>query len=174
MFSKTLIAAAFAGLLSTAAFAGDQYLDKTGFAASGYDVVAYFDLSQSKVGQSQPKAIPGRADLTAEYNGATFAFSSQANLDRFKADPAAYAPQFDGHCAYGVAQGGKVPGNPNLWRIVDGKLYLNITKTVVGFWEENIPGNISTAGNNWNGGLETQAASNDRIPKFTSAAPIAN
>ncbi len=174
MLIKTVLAAAFAGLISTAAFAGDQYVDKTGYAASGYDVVAYFDLQQSKVGQSQPEAIPGRAEFSAEYNGAKFAFASQANLDKFKADPAAYAPQFDGHCAYGVAQGGKVPGNPNLWRIVDGKLYLNINKSVVGFWEGDIPGNISVAGKNWKGGLEPQAASNSRIPKFTSAAPIAN
>jgi YHS domain-containing protein len=174
MFKQTLIAAVLAGLISTASYAGDQYVDKTGFAVSGYDVVAYFDLKQSKVGQSQTAAIPGRADLTADYNGAKFAFSTQANLDKFKANPDAYAPQFDGHCAYGVAQGGKVPGNPNLWRIVDGKLYLNITKNVVGFWEEDIPGNISVAGKNWTSGLEPKAASNDRIPKFTSAAPIAN
>jgi YHS domain-containing protein len=174
MLVKTLLAAAFAGLISTASYAGDQYVDTTGFAVSGYDVVAYFDLQQSEVGQSQSAGVPGRADLTAEYNGAKFAFSSQANLDRFKADPAAYAPQFDGHCAYGVAQGGKVPGNPNLWRIVDGKLYLNITKNVVGFWEEDIPANITVAGKNWNGGLEPQAASSDPIPKFTSEAPVAN
>ena len=174
MFKQTLIAAVMVGLISTATFAGDQYVDKTGFAVSGYDVVAYFDLAQSKIGQSQTAAIAGRADLTADYNGAKFAFSTQANLDKFKADPEAFAPQFDGHCAYGVAQGGKVPGNPNLWRIVDGKLYLNITKNVVGFWEEDIPGNISIAGKNWTSGLEPKAASHDRIPKFTSDAPIAN
>ena len=60
-------------------------------------------------------------------------------------------PQYDGHCAYGVAKGGKVPGNPTLWRIVDGKLYLNITKNVVGFWEEDIPGNLTTSEKNWAG-----------------------
>ena len=38
-----------------------------------------------------------------------------------------------------------------LWRIVDGKLYLNITKNVVGFWEEDIPGNISKADGSWGG-----------------------
>lgn len=174
MFLKTFIAAAIAAVISTASFAGDQYVDETGFAVSGYDVVAYFDLQQSTVGQSQPEAIPGRAEFTTAYNGAKFAFSSLANMDRFKADPAAYAPQFDGHCAYGVAQGGKVPGNPNLWRIVDGKLYLNITTNVVEDWEEDIPGNISQAGEYWQDGLEPEAASNDNIPEFTSAAPVAN
>ena len=72
-----------------------------------------------------------------------------------------------------MSKGGKVPGNPNLWRIVDDKLYLNITKNVVGFWEEDIPGNINKAQGNWPG-IETKAASTSVIPDFTSAAPVKN
>jgi len=167
------LALAFAlSLTAGSVFAGPQYVDGTGFAVSGYDVVAYFDLPQGPVGQSQPEGVPGRADITAEYNGATFAFATEANRDLFLADPARYAPQFDGHCAYGVSRGGKVPANPNLWRIVDGKLYLNITRNVVGFWEEDIPGNISLAGSNWTG-IEPTPASDSVIPKFTSEAPVA-
>ncbi|MGB7263549.1 MAG: YHS domain-containing (seleno)protein [Albidovulum sp.] len=174
MIKRTLFAAALAGLLSSAAFAGEQYIDATGFAASGHDVVAYFDLEQTPVGTPQHSAVPGVASITADYNGATFAFANEANRDRFLADPAAFAPQYDGHCAYGVSKGGKVPGNPNLWRIVDGKLYLNITKNVVGFWEEDIPGNISLAETNWTSGLEPKEPSTSVIPNFSSPAPIAN
>lgn len=169
---RFLLAAAFTAL-STSAFAGPQYLDETGFAVSGYDVVAYFDLEQSEVGAPQPEGVQGRSDLTAEHNGATFAFSTEENRDKFLANPEAYAPQYDGHCAYGVAQGGKVPGNPNLWRIVDGKLFLNITETVVGFWEEDIPGNINQSTSNWPG-LEAKKAATRTIPQFTSTAPVAN
>ncbi len=172
MLSSLKLATAFSLLLGTAAFAGPQYVDSTNFAASGYDVVAYFGLPQADIGQPQPEAVPGNAAYTAEYNGATFAFSTAANRDQFAANPAAFAPQYDGHCAYGAAKGGKVPGNPNLWRIVDGKLYLNITRNVVGFWEEDVPGNISLANANWDGGLEGAAASGDKIPQFTSAAPL--
>lgn len=167
-----LLSAAFA-VLSTGAFAGPQYVDETGFAVSGYDVVAYFSLPQSAVGAPQTDPIPGRSDITADYNGATFAFSSEANRDAFLADPAKYAPQFDGHCAYGVSRGGKVPANPNLWRIVDDKLYLNITDVVVGFWEEDVPGNINLANGNWPG-IEPSDASTSVIPKWTSEGPIAN
>jgi YHS domain-containing protein len=167
-----LLSAAFA-VFSTAAFAGPQYVDETGFAVSGYDVVAYFSLPQSPIGTPQADAIPGRSDITAEYNGATFAFSTEANRDTFLADPAKYAPQFDGHCAYGVSKGGKVPANPNLWRIVDDKLYLNITRNVVGFWEEDIPGNITLANDNWTG-IEPKDASGNTIPNFMSSAPVAN
>jgi YHS domain-containing protein len=171
-FPLKLTAAVAALLASTAlAFAGDQYIDETGFAVSGYDVVAYFDLEQAPVGTSQPAAVPGKADITATYNGATFAFSSEANKAKFEANPEAYVPQYDGHCAYGVAKGGKVPGNPNLWRIVDGKLYLNITENVVSFWEEDIPGNIDLAQGNW-ASIEPAPASTNTIPKFSSAAPV--
>lgn len=170
-FVLTIAAAATAISFAGGAFAGDQYVDGTGFAASGYDVVAYFGLEQSAVGTSQPAGVPGNAAITADYNGAKFAFSSEANKAAFEADPAKYAPQYDGHCAYGVSKGGKVPGNPNLWRVVDGKLYLNITKNVVGFWEEDISGNINLAENNW-AKIEPAAASDRAIPQFTSAAPL--
>lgn len=170
-FTLTIAAAATAISMAGSAFAGDQYIDGTGFAASGYDVVAYFDLPQNPVGTAQPAAVPGKANITAEYNDATFAFSSEANRDKFLANPAQYAPQYDGHCAYGVSKGGKVPGNPNLWRVVDGKLYLNITKNVVGFWEEDIPGNITLAEGNW-ASIEPTPGSDRAIPKFTSSAPL--
>lgn len=170
-FTLSIAAAATALSFASQAFAGDQYIDGTGFAASGYDVVAYFDLPQNAVGQSQPAPVAGDKDITAEYNGAKFAFSSEANKTAFLADPAKYAPQYDGHCAYGVSKGGKVPGNPTLWRIVDDKLYLNITKNVVGFWEEDIPGNIDLAEGNWTS-IEAAPASDRAIPKFTSAAPV--
>lgn len=170
-FTLTIAAAATAISFVGAAFAGDQYVDDTGFAASGYDVVAYFGLAQNPVGTSQPAGVPGDAAITADYNGATFAFSSVENKAAFEADPAKFAPQYDGHCAYGVAKGGKVPGNPNLWRVVDDKLYLNITKNVVGFWEEDIPGNLTLAQDNWTS-LEPAAASDRPIPQFTSTAPL--
>lgn len=169
-FTLTLAAAASAIALATTAFAGDQYVDDTGYAASGYDVVAYFSLPQNPVGQSQPEAVQGLAAITADYNGATFAFSTEENRAAFVANPEKYAPQYDGHCAYGVAKGGKVPGNPNLWRIIDDKLYLNITKNVVTFWEEDIPGNLTASEANWVS-LDPQPASDGPIPQFSSSAP---
>ena len=158
MFRSLMLSSAFAVMTATSAFAGQQYVDESKYALSGYDAVAYHSLKQAPVGQKQPEAIPGSSSITAEYNGSVWAFSTEANREKFLADPAKYAPQFDGHCAYGIAQGGKVPGNPNLWRIVDGKLFLNITPNVVGFWEEDINGHISSAGKKWTS-LEGEDAS---------------
>jgi hypothetical protein len=160
MLRSLLLASAFAVATIGPVLAGPQYVDETGFAVSGYDPVAFFELDQSPVGEPQPQAVPGRADITAEWNGATWAFASEANRDRFVADPAAFAPAYDGHCAFGVAKGGKVPANPNLWRIVDGQLYVNINPAVQGFWTADIDGNIQTAEGNWSS-LETAPASAD-------------
>lgn len=173
MIRNTLLGLALGAVSATALFAGDQYIDETGYAVSGYDVVSYFSLDQNPVGQAQPEPAKGNASITADYNGSTFAFSTEANRDLFVADPAKYAPQYDGHCAYGVAKGGKVPGNPTLWRIVEDKLYLNINKAVVGFWEEDIPGNLELSESNWVG-IEGDAASTNTIPKWSSAAPLTN
>jgi YHS domain-containing protein len=92
MFRTTALALAFTvGMIGTA-FAGDQYVDKTGFAVSGYDVVSYFALPQSQIGQPQQSPLPGSAAITAEYNGATFAFATEANRDAFLANPAPMFP----------------------------------------------------------------------------------
>jgi YHS domain-containing protein len=178
MLRQLVMAAALTFATATFAQAGPQYVDETGFANSGYDPVAYFEIQQAEPSTKQPEAVPGKADITADYNGAKWAFASTENRDKFVADPAKYAPQFDGHCAYGIAQGGKVPGNPNLWRIVDGKLYLNITPTVVGFWESDIPGNLTKAGENWTSAEQKPAsdkswkAIDDNKGTFMTAAPI--
>lgn len=153
-------------MFAGSAVAGQQYVDKTGFAVSGYDVVSFWDQKQTPVGKRQTKAVSGKSSITAEYNGAKWAFSSEANRDKFKANPAKYVPAFDGHCAYGVAVGGKVPGNPHLWRIVDDKLYLNITKVVVGFWEKDIPGFIKTGKKNWSKKLSSKPATKRKVPDF--------
>ena len=163
-------AVALGVVIASSAFAGPQYIDRTGFAVSGYDVVAYFDLESKPVGQSQPKAIAGNASITAEYNDATFAFSTEENRAKFLLNPSAYIPQYDGHCAYGVAVGNKVPANPNLWRIVDNKLYLNITTDVAQTWERNIDGYINKSEKQWTK-LESWRASWSRIPNFRSTAP---
>lgn len=179
MYARVILAVLLAAAAHPAS-AGPQYVDGTGFAVSGYDVVAYRDLEQTPLGERQPEAVPGKASITAEYNGATWAFASEENRDKFLADPEKYVPRFDGHCAYGVSKGGKVPGNPNLWRIVGGDLYLNIAPPVVDFWESDIAGNISRAEQNWKTLESIPASSNTwkSIPEnngtYSVEAPLGN
>ena len=113
-------------------------------AVSGYDPVAYF---------TQGKPVEGRSDLEHEWQGATWRFADAANLAAFKADPEAYAPQYGGYCAWAVAQGYTASTDPEAWRIVDGKLYLNYNDKVQSRWQKDIPGNIAKADQNWPGVL---------------------
>ena len=98
-----------------------------------------------------PTAGRPRARATSSTNGwaRPGASSSAANRDRFAADPEKYAPQYGGYCAWAVAQGYTAKIDPEAWRIVDGKLYLNYSKDVQTQWSEDIPGNITKGDANW-------------------------
>lgn len=109
-------------------------------ALHGYDPVAYFVAG---------KPTPGNANLVAAHDGASYYFSSQANLDRFKAEPAKYAPQYGGYCAYGVSVGKKFDGNPGYWKVVGGKLYLNLNADIAGKFNADVAGSVSKADAQW-------------------------
>lgn len=113
-----------------------------GLAISGYDPVAYFSLGAP---------TPGSAEFTYEWMGATWRFASAANRDAFRADPERYAPQYGGYCAWAVAHGKTASVDPEAWKIVDGKLYLNYSRDIQKQWEGDVPGNIRRADGNWPG-----------------------
>ncbi len=58
-------------------------------------------------------------------------------------------PQYGGYCAFGMSQGHAVPVDPEAWKIVDGKLYLNYNKDIQKEWFKDIPGHIHEANENW-------------------------
>ena len=62
-----------------------------------------------------------------------------------------YAPQYGGYCAWAVSQGYTAKIDPAAWRIVDGKLYLNYSKSVQRQWTEEIAVNIAEGDRNWPG-----------------------
>lgn len=115
-----------------------------GVAVGGYDPVAYF---------TEGKPVQGSEDITLQHEGVTWRFASEANRDAFKADPAKYAPQYGGYCAYAVSQGSLAKGDPQRWTIHDGKLYLNLNKSVQSRWEKDIPGYVKSGDTNWPGVL---------------------
>ena len=139
-------AAFFFGLVLTAAPANATDPIYTGFfsnlAVSGYDTVAYF---------TDGKPVKGNSSITHEYMGAVWQFASEANKAKFIADPEKYAPQYGGYCAWAVSQGYTASGNPNHWKVVDGKLYLNYDASVQEKWQKDIPGFIAAADKNWPG-----------------------
>lgn len=116
----------------------------TGFfsdkAIKGFDTVAYF---------TEGNAVEGDEQYAIEYMQATWLFSSQQNLELFKADPEKYAPQYGGYCAYAVSQNTTAPIKPELFTIHEGKLYLNFNKGVNKKWLKNKEDFIVDADKNW-------------------------
>lgn len=109
-------------------------------AVKGADVVAYF---------TEHRAVIGKAQHSTTWRGATWRFSSAANLTKFNANPEKYAPQYGGYCAYAVSKGYTAKIEPEAWSIVDGKLYLNYSLGVRSLWETNKRERIRKANTNW-------------------------
>ncbi len=149
-FGAALIAA-----LPTAAMAYDEAstssinVTKQSIALSGYDPVAYFTGNQPTKGGKK---------FSANHGGATYYFASAKNRDAFKANPGKYEPQFGGFCAMGVALGKKLDVDPEVWKVVDGKLYLNVNRDVAIKMNEDLSGNLVKAEANW-------PAIKDKAPK---------
>ena len=114
-------------------------------AVGGYDPVAYFTAG---------KAIPGSVDITLQHDGVMWRFASESNRDAFAADPARYAPQFGGYCAFAIAQGSIAKGDPEAWSIVDGKLYLNYDARIKATWLKDAKNLIAKGEKNWPAALE--------------------
>jgi len=135
------------GGLARGAGAADRI--HTGFlsdtALDGYDAVAY---------HTEGRAVEGSTEHTTRWKDATWRFASAENRARFEADPERYAPRYGGYCAYAVAQGATAPGDPEVWKIVDGRLYLNVNEKIAARWKQDIPGYIEKADANWPSVLE--------------------
>jgi YHS domain-containing protein len=115
-------------------------LNDSGLALRGYDPVAYFTVA---------KPTQGSAEFKATHDGATYHFASAANRDAFLKEPAKFAPQYGGFCAYAAALNKKFDADPNVWKIVDNKLYVNFNADVGTKWNADVSGFIQKANVNW-------------------------
>ncbi|MDG1687372.1 MAG: YHS domain-containing (seleno)protein [Gammaproteobacteria bacterium] len=116
------------GLLALFAFTTQVYANTHANsvpAAQGYDVVSY---------QTGKRPIKGNGHFTAHHEGAVYIFANQANLQSFNSDPEKYAPAHSGFCAYGVSVGKKFIGDPEVWRVTDGTLYINLDANIQDEW----------------------------------------
>ena len=138
---KTVVAGTFL-LASSLSFAADidMNADVNDLAIKGYDPISYFTKLTPEV---------GNANYTATYKGGIYRFTSEENRDLFKGNPAKYAPQFGGYCAFGVSMDKKFDTDPLAWKIVENKLYLNLNKDVQKKWLTDVSGYVINANEAW-------------------------
>lgn len=130
--------------------------DKTGVTLQGYDPVAYF---------TQMKAVKGNASYTARYNGATYWFSSEANLNLFKDHPDMFAPQYGAFCGYAMALNRLRPINPELFDVIDGRLILQHSPDAYEKFHQDVAGYITKADGNWPGQVKKHAGKKVKFDK---------
>lgn len=140
MHAKSIFVAllAWAGFVTNANAATDYTNGITG--VSGYDLVSYHTSKQP---------LRGNGYFVSVHDGINYLFSTEENKKAFDANPSKYLPAYGGYCAYGVAVGKKFFSNPEVWRVVDGRLYLNLDTDIQKKWLKDIPGYIKTADKNW-------------------------
>lgn len=137
---RRLLALASFCLIASGAMAADEVFVADSVAIRGYDPVAYFTVGAP---------VKGEPQFRHEWNGTAWLFSSRDNLERFKAEPERFAPQFGGFCAFGMSRGYKVGTDPAAFTIHDGKLYLNYNLPVQATWLKDTGAYIDKADANW-------------------------
>src|SRR5260370_3254335 len=117
-----------------------QNVDTKGVGLHGYDQVASFTVG---------KPTAGSEKFEATYEGVRYRFSNAENREAFTKEPAKYVPAYGGFCAMGASLGKKFDGDPNYWKIVNGKLYVNVNADVDKAWKEDPSDHISKGNQNW-------------------------
>ena len=128
----------------------DKNMD--GVALKGYDPVSYFTNMKPEMGMS---------DLSYKWGGATWQFTNKDHLKMFKENPAKYAPQFGGYCAYALSVNKLVPADPAYWTLENGMLYLNAGADAQKLFKKDEMGSIKKADMNW----KTLGKSDDKMDK---------
>ncbi|QIG80815.1 YHS domain-containing (seleno)protein [Stakelama tenebrarum] len=103
-------------------------LSGAGLGVHGFDTVALSTLNA---------VAHGDARYTVVHEGVAYYFASQISADMFAEVPDRYLPQYGGFCAYAVALGKKLDGDPRFADIVDGKLYLFVNAIAFGKYLED-------------------------------------
>jgi YHS domain-containing protein len=132
-----------------------------GAALKGYDPVAYF---------VEGEAAAGSAAISYQWQGANWLFATPEHREAFMADPARYAPQFGGYCAFAVSRGTTADADPHQWAIVDGKLYVNNNAFAKKLWDQDRPANIVAGDANWPLIPKRPLATGEQLPGDSSAA----
>lgn len=146
MSIRTLVLLLAALLLNACSGIEQRTFSDDDGAIRGYDPVAYF---------TESRPVKGNPQITHHHNGGTYSFASEQNRALFEADPARYAPQYGGYCAYAMSKGFVVSIDPKAWHIHNDKLYLNYSLGVRKTFLKKRDEYIAKADVNWAEKLRT-------------------
>lgn len=109
-------------------------------ALNGYDAVSYF---------REKLAVKGDETIKTEYSNSTWYFRDSSNLKTFLKNPSRFVPQYGGFCAFGTRYGMLIESDPQVFAIVNRKLYFNLDTGVRNKWRRDLVENIEKADKKW-------------------------
>lgn len=141
-FALCLLLAPAAGLAlpATARAEARPVAAPAGLALGGFDAVAYF---------TEGRAVPGQPDHALKWRGAVWHFAGPDTLLAFEMNPRAFAPRFGGYCAVALSEGRLAAGDPTVFAIRDGRLYLAHSAALMDLWRAESADRIRAAELHW-------------------------
>ena len=146
-FKQTAAAFALALCSATTAYAVDEHNVSIGTTTAGaplglhgVDAVALATLNA---------VAEGDAAHTVVHDGVAYYFTTARSARLFKSTPEKYAPQYGGFCAFAVALGKKLDGDPHYADIVDGKLYLFVNAEIFEKYKKDSKRILAKAAATW-------------------------
>ncbi len=112
----------------------------TGYAIGGYDPVAYF---------VRGKAVFPNTRIEAFQGAVNWRFANIGNRQAFLDHPEVYTPQFGGMDPVQLAKGKHVFGNPTLFDVYRGRLYLFYNGVTLSRWRYDRAGFVRRARKAW-------------------------
>lgn len=106
----------------------------------GYDPVSYFQGE---------RPLPGKAEFALRHRHGTYLFVDRTNLDRFRTNPDHYAPQYGGFCAKGVAYAIRAGGDPRVFELRDGRLFIFAVPYARAYWRTDPADFVAKADHYW-------------------------
>lgn len=137
----------------------------------GADVVAYF---------TEGRYVAGKPEISTSYENITLRFSSAENKALFEKEPGKYLPQYGGYCTNGIAYGIPWGGDADMWKMIDGKLYIFGGMASKEAFELDEKGNLALAEKYWkeeiaggNSFLQRAKRLIFRVPHYKSGEELA-
>lgn len=100
---------------------------------SGYSPVSYIE---------QNRAEPGSPRFSAEHDGVTYFFTSDAQRRTFERSPGRFLPAYGGYCAFGCSVDMKFVPDPTSFEVINGRTHLFLKNAEVDakkLWDDADP-----------------------------------
>ncbi len=133
-----------------------------GVMLKGADVVAYWTMG---------KYVQGKPEITSQYEGVNFRFSSAEHKALFDKTPKKHMPEYNGYCANGIVYGIPWGGDADSFKMINGKLYMFGGQGSRDGWDLDVPRNLALAEKYWKEEVQGSNSFVQRTKRLTFRVP---